>query len=170
MGLIVVTAAACQVTPGLGTAGGWDHDVSDRADRWGAFRPQAVYRLERDVFLLDVPDRTNGPALVPGMEQDVQPGTFRGPTAVQEYQAAPHLFRGVIGIVTEGTRLRAEALRAKGNLLDPNVTLHYVQGRLMDGEFRGKVVDLQAVSVYWVDPDGGPEMLRGPNEDLLRLE
>jgi hypothetical protein len=166
--IAAIATAACQVTPGLGDAGGWDRAVSGQMENWGSYRPQGVYRIERDVFLLNVSERTNGPGLVPGMEADVPPGTFRGPTGMDDYLAAPQRYRGVTGVVVSGTRLRAETLRAKGNLLDKNVTVRYVRGRIMDGEFQGWVVDLQAVSIYRADPDGGPVRLAGPNEDFLR--
>ena len=65
--------------------------------------------------------------------------------------------------------MRAEALRAKGNVLDKSVKQHYVRARIMDGEFQGRLVDLQAVSLYSEDPEGGPVKLAGPNEDFLSL-
>lgn len=156
------------MTPGIGPAGGWDRNVSDQGEHWGGYRAQGVYRLDRDVFLLDVPERTNGRALVPGMEWDLPPGTFRGPTDTPEYLANPRGFRGVMGVVPAGVRVRADTLRAKGNLRDRNLTRHYVKARVLDGEFQGWVVDLEAVSIYRADPDGGPDRLEGPNEDFLR--
>lgn len=162
---LLLSAAACQVSsPGLG----WDRNVSDRPEAWGAYQPEGVYVLQRDVFLLDVPERTNGPGLVPGMEWDLPPGTFRGPTGVADYQAAPSQYRGIIGIVAADTRLRVETLRAKGNLRDSRATRHYVKAKVLDGEFQGRTVDLQAVSVYRGDTDGGAVTLVGPNGDFLR--
>jgi hypothetical protein len=168
LALAPVWAAACQVSAGLGTAGGWDRDVSDQRDQWGAYHPQEAYAVTRDVFVLDVPDRTNGPALVPDVEADLPPGTFRGPTSIPDFQTDPGQWRGVRGIVPAGTRIRADTLRAKGNLRDANVRRVYVKARVTDGEFRGLAVDLQAVSIYRADPDGGPVTLVGPNADFLR--
>lgn len=161
--------SGCQVTPGLGYAGGWDRNVSEQTDRWGSYRPQGVYRLERDVFLLNEPERTNGTALVAGLESDLPPGTVRGPAEMEDYLASPNRYRGVIGVVRAGTRLRAEVLRAKGNVLDSVVTRHYIRARIIDGEFGQQLVDLQALSIYATDPDTGAVTLIGPNEDFLRL-
>jgi len=159
--------AACQVSSGLGTVGGFDHDVSEKGELWGAYRSQSVYRLERDVFLLDVPDRTNGRALVSGPEWPLPPGTYRGPIPTADYQALDG-YRGVIGVIPAGTRIRAESLRSKGNLRDRGVQRNYVKARILDGEYRGWVVDLEPLSIYTAGPEGGPDQLTGPNEDFLR--
>ncbi len=164
---VALGAAACQVTPGVGTAGGWDRNVSERGELWGAYRAQGVYRLDRDVLLLDVPERTNGRALASGLEWDLPPGTFRGPVDATAYAANPRGYRGVIGLVPAGIRVRAEILRAKGNLLDKNLTRHYVKGRILDGEYQGWLVDLEPLSLYRADPEGGSDRLAGPNDDFL---
>ena len=167
--LCVFVASACRVSsPGIGRLGGWDQRVDEKAELWGEYRPQAVYELQRDVFLMEVYERTNGMALLPGMEWPVPPGTLRGPTGVPEYNADPGHWRLVTGIVPAGTRLRAEVLRGKGNLRDQEATVHYVKGRLLDSEFRGQLVDLQALSRYVLeDPESRKVTLAGPNEDFL---
>jgi hypothetical protein len=167
---VLALTSGCQVTPGLGYAGGWERNVSQQTERWGEYRPLGVYRLERDVFLLNEPERTSGPALVAGLESDLPPGTVRGPAAMEDYLAAPDRYRGVIGVVKAGTRVRADVLRAKGNVLDSTVTRHYVRARIIDGDFRERLVDLQALSIYSTDPDTGAVTLIGPNRDFLRLE
>jgi hypothetical protein len=161
-------AAACEVTPGFGTVGGWDRNVSEQGDAWGDYRTQGIYRLQRDVFVLDVPDRTNGRALVAGAEWTLPRGTFQGPVAVSDFQSNPKGYRGIIGVVPADTRIRAEVLRAKGNLRDRSVTRRYVKARVLDGEFRGWMVDLEPLSLYEADTEGGPDRLMGPNEDFLR--
>lgn len=167
--LLAIAAPACQVTPGAGRIGGWDFAQKDKPELWAAYRAQGLYEVQRDVFLLDVPDRTNGLALVPGMESEVPPRTFRGPTAIEDYRADPKRWLWVGGIVPAGTRLRAEVLRGKGNLRDPDGTVYYVRARLLDGEFRGRLVDLQALSLYAADADPKSRhlTLTGPNEDFL---
>lgn len=169
--LCALAVSACKVSsPGVGRLGGWDHRLDDRTELWGDYRPQMVYELQRDVFLIDVYERTNGMALVAGMEWPVPPGTFRGPTGVPEYRADPKQHRLVTGIVPAGTRLRAEMLRGKGNLRDKEATVHYVKGRLLDGEYRNWVVDLQPLSLYVLeDPESRKLTLAGPNEDFLAL-
>mgnify|MGYP001764764817 CR=1 FL=1 len=166
--LLALALTACAVEPGQGRIGGWDFKRDD-PELWRGYHAQGIYQLQQDVFLLDVPDRTNGLALVPGMNSEVPPGTLRGPTGIEEYHAEPHRWLRVTGVVTAGTRLRAEVLRGKGNLRDPEGTVHYVRGRLLDGEFRGQVVDLQALSLYAADPDPKSHhvTLTGPNEDFL---
>lgn len=167
--LFALAMPACQVSPGSGHLGGWDFASNKKPELWGQYNADRVYRLQRDVFLMDTPERTNGPALVPGTEWSVPPSTFRGPTGTAEYQANPKNFRWVLGIVTAGTRLRAKTLRGKGNLRDSEETIYYVRARLLDGEFRGKEVDLQALSLYAAVPDSRSVALTGPNEDFLTL-
>ncbi len=167
--LLMLAAPACQVAPGQGRLGGWDFAVDKTPELWGEFKPDRVYELQRDVFLLDIPERTNGPALLSGMEWSVPPDTVRGPTTVAEYHAHPKNWLRVPGVVTAGTRLRAEVLRGKGNLRDKEATVHYVRARLLDGPFQDKLVDLQAISLYAADPDSRRIILRGPNEDFLTL-
>ncbi len=169
--LLALAMPACQVAPGAGRVGGWDFTQKDKPELWGAYQSQGVYELQRDVFLFDVPDRTNGPALVPGMGSAVPPGTLRGPTGIDEYRSDPKRWLRVTGIVPAGTRLRAETLRGKGNLRDPQATIHYVRGRLLDSEFRGRLVDLQTLSIYTADadPKSHHATLTGPNEYFLTL-
>lgn len=170
LALFVLAAPACRVaSPGLGRLGGWDSAIDKKPELWGQYKPDRVYELQRDVFLLDVPERTNGLALVPGMESSVPPSTFRGPTGIADYQANPKNWRWVTGVVTARTRLRAEVLRGKGNLRDAEATVHYVRGRLLDGPFRGDIVDLQALSLYAAEADSRRLTLTGPNEDFLAL-
>ncbi len=167
--LLALAAPACQVAPGQGRLGGWDFAIDDKPELWGAYRTQAIYELRQDVFLLDAPEYTNGLALVPGMSSEVPPGTLRGPTGIEEYRADPKRWLWVTGVVPAGTRLRAEVLRGKGNLRDSDATVHYVRGRLLDSEFRGRAVDLQALSLYQAEPDPKSHKvtLAGPNEDFL---
>ncbi len=162
------TLAACSVTsPGVGYVGGWDWKISDEPERWAGFDPDGIYELQRDVFLLNIPDRTNGLALVPDMDADVPPGTVRGPTAMSDYQSNPKRWRRVAGVAEEGTRMRATRLRAKGNVRAPNIRLVYVKAQIMAGPHQGKVVDLQALSLYATDLESGRAELVGPNEDFL---
>ncbi|MDK1022303.1 MAG: hypothetical protein QGD90_11790 [Candidatus Hydrogenedentes bacterium] len=162
------TLAACTVTaPGIGYVGGWDWNVSDETERWAGFDPDGIYRLQRDVFLLDIPDRTNGLALVPGMESVVPPGTVRGPTALSDYQDAPRHWPRVAGVAEEGTRMRATILRSKGNVRAPSLARVYIKAQIMAGPHQGKVVDLQALSLYATDLESGRAELVGPNEDFL---
>ena len=167
--LLVLSVPACQVEPGPGRLGGWDFAKNDKPEFWASYHAQGVYEVRQDVFLVDVPERTNGLALVPGMGIEVPPGTFRGPTGVEDYDAEPHRWPWVTGIVRAGTRLRAETLRGKGNLRDSELTVYYVRARLLTGEFRGQQVDLQAVSRYVADenPESHRITLAGPNEDFL---
>jgi len=169
--LCILAVSACKVSsPGIGRLGGWDQRIDEKTELWGEFRPQMVYELQRDVFLMEIYERTNGMALIPGMETPVAPGTLRGPTGISDYQADPKRFRLVNGVVPAGTRLRAEMLRGKGNLRDQEATVHYVKGRLLDSEFRGQLVDLQALSRYIAeDPESRKLTLAGPNEDFLAL-
>lgn len=168
LALCVLAVSACQVSPGIGRIGGWEHRIDDKTELWGEYHPQGVYELQRDVFLLDIYEETNGPALVAGMESTVPPGILRGPTGISDYQADPKRYRAVTGIVPMGTRLRAEMLRGKGNLRDQEATVHYVKGRLLDGKYRGWLVDLQPISRYIVEnPESRKVTLVGPNEDFL---
>ena len=162
------TLGACTVTaPGVGYVGGWDWNVSDETERWAGFDPDGIYRLQRDVFLINIPDRTNGLALVPDMDADLPPGTVRGPTAMSDYQSSPQRWRRVAGVAEEGTRMRATRLRAKGNVRAPNMTRVYVKAQIMAGPHQGKVVDLQALSLYATEAATGRVDLIGPNEDFL---
>lgn len=162
------TLAACTVTaPGVRYVGGWDWNVSDETERWAGFDPDGIYRLQRDVFLLNVPERTNGLALVPDMDEDLPLGTLRGPTAISDYQSSPKRWRRVAGVAEKGTRMRATRLRAKGNVRAPNMTRVYVKAQIMAGPHQGKVVDLQALSLYATDATTGRRDLIGPNEDFL---
>ncbi len=166
--LCVCAVSACTVSPGIGRIGGWEHRIDDKTELWGEYHPQGVYELQRDVFLIDDYEYTNGPALVAGMETPVSPGTFRGPTGISDYQADPKRYRTVTDVVPMGTRLRVETLRGKGNLRDQEATIHYVKGRLLDGKYRGWLVDLQPLSRYvLLDPESRKETLVGPNEDFL---
>lgn len=159
--------AGCVTRPGIGYLGGWDKNVSERTELWGGYVPDAVYRIDHPLFLLDLPERTNGLALVPGLEVDLPPGTVRGPTTIEDYESAPRQWRKIKGVVEPGTRVRAFMLRAKGNLRDPGKTRHYVKGRILNGPFQGTVVDLEPVSLYREDPDTGRTVLVGPNNALL---
>jgi len=167
--LFALAAPACQVDPGPGRLGGWDFAEKDKPELWAAYRAGGIYELQQDVFLLDIPERTNGLALVAGMDSEMPPGTVRGPTGIEDYRKEPERWRRVTGIVTAGTRLRAEMLRGKGNLRDSEATVYYVRGRLLTGEFRGRTVDLQALSRYTADPDPKSRRitLAGPNDDFL---
>ncbi len=159
---------ACSVTaPGVGYVGGWDWNVSDEVERWAGFDPNGIYELQRDVFLLNIPDRTNGLALVPDMDTDVPPGTLRGPTAMSDYQSNPKRWPRIAGVAKEGTRMRATRLRAKGNVRAPNIKLLYIKAKIMAGPHQGKVVDLQALSLYTTDAATKRTDLVGPNEDFL---
>lgn len=161
-------AVGCRVTtPGVGYLGGWDKDVSERSDLWGRYEPGAVYRLEADLFLMELPEQATGLALVPGMELEVPPDTQRGPTTIEFYREDTRGWPGVRGVIERGTRVRAFTLRAKGNLRDPNATVHYVKGRVLNGPHQGRVVNMEPVSLYRVDPDTGRMVLIGPNTDLL---
>lgn len=166
--LLALVLTACAVQPGQGRIGGWDFKQDD-PELWRGYHAQGIYQLTQDVFLLDVPERTNGLALVPAFDSTVPPKTLRGPASIEEYRAEPKRWLWVTGVVTAGTRLRAEFLRGKGNLRDPEGTVHYVRGRLLDGEFRGQQVDLQALSLYLADADPKSHhvTLTGPNEDFL---
>jgi hypothetical protein len=171
LALCILAAPACRVaSPGIGRLGGWDNRIDDKPALWGEYRVDAVYALQRDVFLLEVPERTNGLALVAGMEWQVPPGTLRGPTGVPDYLADPKRWRLIAGVAPAGTRMRVEVLRGKGNLRDPAATVHYVKARLLDTERQGQMVDLQALSRYVVeDPESRKVTLAGPNEDFLAL-
>ncbi len=160
--------AACTVTaPGVGYVGGWDWNVSDETERWAGFDPEGIYELQQDVFLLSIPDRTNGLALLPDIDADLPPRTVRGPAAISEYQSSPKRWRTVAGIAEKGTRMRATRLRAKGNVRAPNMTRVYVKAQIMAGPHQGKVVDLQALSLYATEAATGRIDLIGPNEDFL---
>lgn len=162
------TLGACSVTaPGLGYVGGWDWKVSDETERWAGYKPNGIYELQTDVFLLSIPDRTNGLALVPGMEWDVPPGTVRGPTALSDYQDAPRRWPRVAGVAEEGTRMRATILRSKGNVRAPSIARVYVKARIMAGPHQGKLVDLEALSLYATGLESGRAELVGPNKDFL---
>ena len=159
---------ACTVTaPGVGYVGGWDWNVSDETERWAGFDPDGIYVLQQDVFLLSIPERTNGLALLPDIDADLPPRTVRGPAAISEYQSSPKRWRTVAGIAEKGTRMRATRLRAKGNLRAPNMTRVYVKAQIMAGPHQGKVVDLQALSLYATQAATGRTDLIGPNEDFL---
>lgn len=159
---------ACTVSaPGLGYVGGWDWNVSDEMERWAGFDAEGIYELREDVFLLDIPERTNGLALVPGMEWDLPPRTLRGPTGIEDYRSNPKNWRRVSGVAEKGTRMRATRLRAKGNVRDRDVTRVYVKAQILAGPHQGKVVDLQAVSLYATDLETGRVELVGPNEDFI---
>ena len=160
--------AGCAVSnPGLGYVGGWDWNISDEPERWAGFEANRIYRLQRDVFVTNVEDRTNGLALVPDMDADVPRGTVRGPTTIAGYQGDARPWPQIQGVVESGTRLRATRLRAKGNIRASKATMVYVKAQMLDGEFQGQVLDLQALSLYAVDPETGQENLVGPNEDYL---
>ncbi len=166
--LAAIAAPACRVTtPGIGYLGGWDQDVSERSEVWGRYDPGAVYRIEHDLFLMELPEPTGRPALAAGMDVSVPPGTQRGPTTIDEYQADPRGWPGVRGVVQQGTRLRAFALRAKGNLRDLSATVHYVRARILNGPHQGLVVNMEPVSLYRADPETGRVILVGPNDEFL---
>ncbi len=165
---VLSTLAACTVTaPGIGPVGGWDWKIGDETERWAGFHPNGIYKLQRDVFLLNIPDRTNGLALVPGIEWDVPPGTVRGPTALSDYRDAPRRWPRVAGVAEAGTRMRATILRSKGNVRAPNIARVYVKAKIMAGPHQGKLVDLQALSLYATDLESGRAELVGPNEEFL---
>jgi len=160
--------AACSVTtPGLGYIGGWDWNISDEMDRWAGFDAEGIYVLREDVFLLNLPERTNGLALVAGMEWDLPRNTVRGPTDIVDYERSPKTWRYVSGVAEQGTRMRAIRLRAKGNVRDRDVTRVYVKAQILAGPHQGEVVDLQALSLYATDLESGRVELVGPNEDFL---
>src|SRR6185436_12255568 len=83
--LLALVAPACQVAPGPGRLGGWDFAQKDKPERWAAYHPQGLYEVQQDVFLVDVPERTNGLALVPGIDAEIPAGTFRGPGSIADY-------------------------------------------------------------------------------------
>src|SRR5262245_42836484 len=84
LALLALAAPACQVSPGVGRVGGWDFAEKDKPELWAGFHAQGIYEVQQDVFLIDVPEHTNGLALVPGMNSEVPPRTLRGPTGVEE--------------------------------------------------------------------------------------
>ena len=159
----------CAVTaPGLGYVGGWDWNISDNTERWAGYEPDRIYALRQDVFLLSIENRTNGIALVPGIQSDVPRGTLRGSTTILSYQADPRPWPWIGGVVESGTRMRATRLRSKGNLRAPSMTRVYVKAQIMDGPHRTKVVDLEPLSLYETDSESGQTILLGPNEDFLK--
>ena len=165
--IAVLSLVACNASTGLGTIGGFDWNVTDEPARWSGYQQDRIYEIQSQVFLLDVPERTNGLALIPGMESDVPPSTFRGPTSIEEYQANPRRFRWVNGVVEPGTLLRVTQLRSKGNLRAPKKTRVYVKAQFMRGPHQGKLVDLESVSIYAIDVETGRDDLIGPNENFL---
>lgn len=166
--LAVLSVAGCNASTGLGTVGGFDWNVTDEPSRWSGYEQNRIYEIQREVFLLDVPERTNGLALVPGMESDVPPSTFRGPTSIEDYQANPRRWRWVSGVVEPGTLMRVTRLRSKGNLRAPKKTRVYVKAQIMRGPHRGELVDLESLSLYAPDVETGRDELIGPNEDFLK--
>lgn len=172
--LIMVAFIACFAvgcaTPnaGLGTIGGWDTNISDEAEEWAGFDRNATYETEAPLFLVNLSERTNGLALVPGMEISRPPATVRGPTSTEDYAARPKQWPWVRGVVKPGTRIRATILRSKGNVRGPNVRRAYVKARIMEGPFRDEVVDLEPISEYRIDEDTGRAYLVGPLEIFLR--
>ena len=161
-------AAGCAVSsPGMGYIGGWDSNISNETGRWAGYQRGGDYETQVGLFLLNVPDRTNGPALVPGMEAQVPPGVFRGPTTVEGYTQSARAWPGVIDVIPAGTRLRATMLRAKGNFRARLLTRVYVKAQVLTGPHRGEIVDLEQVSNYRMDVETRRAALLGPNEDFL---
>jgi hypothetical protein len=166
--LLVGAASGCAVdTLGRGYVGGWDRSISNDTAAWGRYEPGETYRLVVDVFLLDMPDKTNGTALVPGMDFEAGPGGYRGPSTIATYERFPDNWRWVTGIVRAETKIRATRLRAKGNLRAPDRTVEYPKGEILDGEFRGRVVDMQPLSAYRMNEETGDLTLLGPDARFL---
>jgi len=164
---LAVALTSCVTEPGLGYVGGWNQNVSDDTEAWGQYRQFRVYEFQEDVFVMNGGERTNGLALVPPLDADVAPGTFRAPATIDEYEANPRYWRSIDGIVTRGTRVRTEVLRAKGNIRDRSVTVHYPKGRLLTGPFQGQLLDMEPLSRYRTDVETGRRILVGPNRDFL---
>ena len=93
--------------------------------------PLLCLLVVRRPALLDIAvGLASGMALVAGMNSEVPPGTVRAPCTTDEYRANPKRWASITGLVTAGTRLRAEVLRGKGNLRDPKEAYTLFRGRL----------------------------------------
>ena len=63
--------------------------------------------------------------------------------------------------------MRATILRSKGNVRAPSIARVYVKARIMAGPHQGKLVDLEALSLYATGLESGRAELVGPNKDFL---
>lgn len=165
--LTLLLAACVTPPPGSGYVGGYDWKLDDPDQaRWGDYRPNGVYKLMRPCFIANIPDRTRGPGLAPGAEFSNPGATWLGPVSIDQYREDPSAWPKIQGVVDVDTRIRITELREKGNIRGRNAKRDYPRGTIMEGPFKGTLVDLQQLTEYAED-ESGALVLLGPKEKLL---
>ena len=136
-GCIHPTVGASVITYG-------NRSVAQKPELWGGYKPDEVYALLSDVFLMPHNGLPSGLAMVLSGETSkalANTGTYQtGPPSVRAYLADPAKWPNVVGVVVAGTRLKIVDIRKAGDFLRGQ-SLH-IRAQILDGPFAERIADL----------------------------
>ena len=146
-------------------------DLKNNRELWGGYEYGASYVLNYDMFLresskfTEKPLLKNSKLLVPPKEIK-KGGLYAAPSSTDAYKTASGNWPHIIGIVTEGTKIRCDKI-IKVVPLGHGSTI-YVYASIVDGPYKDAFVEISDLSFFGEKQPSGLR-LKYPNSELISI-
>ena len=136
-------------------------DVTRNKTYWGGYQPDCEYIVQQDVFVLSV---SGGQAQLYAPEQDTHSESATGEKytvpSLEEYRRDPPKRSYILGILPKGSPIRIDKFELYSFSEDTQL---YIHARPTEGQFKGKDVEIQGLSVQT-----GDGLARSPMPEYLK--